>query len=584
MRTDYCGKINKKHISKTVSICGWIDKIRNIGKIIFADVRDREGIVQVLFLSKEKNVFQIAEKIKLEYCVQIFGTVQERSNNNKNLNMLTGEIEVVAFKLKILNTSKKLPFDPDNCKSQKTLLKFRYLDIRKSKIIKNLKIRHLITKYIIKFMNFNNFWNIETPILTSSTPEGARDYLVPSRIHIGKFYALPQSPQLFKQLLMISGIDKYYQIVKCFRDEDLRSNRQPEFTQIDIEVSFMNEIKLCKIIEKMIILLWSKIKNVQLKNIKKLSFHQSIKNFGTDKPDLRNPLKIIDINDLLKNTNLLNNFNILKERIVIIKLPNGMNLLSKNINFYTKELKKYKIQNYEFIKIKHQNIKKKYFKKSFFNNLNLNIIKKIFIRNKIYKNDILIFIHDSKKKINNWFSQIRDSIAMDLNLINKSDWSIVWITNFPMFKKMLNGNFSPMHHPFTAPINNNISDLLKNPESSISKSYDLIINGQEIGGGSVRINNKKMQKAVFKIIKLNDTKKLNFFLNSLSYGTPPHAGIALGLDRITMLLTNSINISDVIAFPKTTSANCLTTGAPDFLNKNDLNILGIKLNKNKLNK
>ncbi|NIG99188.1 MAG: aspartate--tRNA ligase [Buchnera aphidicola (Periphyllus acericola)] len=587
MRTDYCGKINKKHISKIVSICGWVNKKRHIGKIIFLDVRDQEGIVQVVCLSKNKNVFKIAEKLKLEFCIQIFGTVKERLEINKNLNISTGEVEIIAFQIKILNISKKLPFDESNCESNKNLLKFRYLNIRKSKILNNLKTRHLIVKYIIKFLNCNNFWNIETPFLTSSTPEGARDYLVPSRIHLGKFYALPQSPQLFKQLLMMSGIDRYYQIAKCFRDEDLRSNRQPEFTQIDIEVSFINELKFCKIIEEMIKYLWLKIKQIKLKKIKKISYSESMKRFGTDKPDLRNPLELIDVCDYLKNLSFFKNFNFKNDRIVTIKIPNGMSLSYKKINFYKKKIMKYDIKIYDFIKIKNELVQKKHFKKTIFYNFDINIIKKIFFRNKIHKNDILIFIYSKKQKIHKWFEKIRDIIALDLKIINKLDWSFTWIVDFPMFKKDSNNNFTSMHHPFCAPKNNNILNLIKNPELSLSKSYDLIINGEEIGGGSVRINTKKMQETVFKIIGLNtknNTQKFNFFLKSLCYGTPPHAGIALGLDRLTMILTNSLNISDVIAFPKTTSASCLMTGSPHKLNKIDLKDLGISTKKIKKKK
>ncbi|CAL4321365.1 Aspartate--tRNA ligase [Buchnera aphidicola (Periphyllus testudinaceus)] len=583
MRTDYCGKINKKHISKIVSICGWVNKKRNVGKIIFLDIRDREGIVQVIFLSKNKNIFKIAENLKEEFCVQIFGTVQERSKNNKNFSIFTGEVEIVAFQLKVLNISKELPFDSNNCKSKKKLLKFRYLNIRKSNIINNLKVRNLVVKNITNFMNIHNFWNIETPFLTSSTPEGARDYLVPSRIYPGKFYALPQSPQLFKQLLMISGIDRYYQIVKCFRDEDLRSNRQPEFTQIDIEASFINELKFCKMMEKMISSLWLQVKNVKVKNIKKINYAESIKRFGTDKPDLRHSLELIDIDDLLKGISSFKNFNKKSERIIILKIPNGSKLSSEKINFYKKNLKKYKIYKYEFIQIKTEKINKNSFKNTIFYNFNINIIKKIFYRNKVYKNDILIFIYHTKKIINKWFGKIRNLIAKDLDIINELDWSFVWVKNFPMFKKNSDGSFTSMHHPFTSPKQTSIENLIKNPESIISNSYDLIVNGQEIGGGSVRIHNKQMQEAVFKIIGLNkqDIKqKFKFFLDALNYGTPPHSGIAFGLDRITMLLTNSSNISDVIAFPKTTSANCLTTGAPHFLQKNDLKTLGIKIQKN----
>ncbi|NIH16818.1 MAG: aspartate--tRNA ligase [Buchnera aphidicola (Periphyllus lyropictus)] len=583
MRTNYCGKINIKYIEKKITICGWVNKKRNFGKIIFLDIRDREGCVQVVFYKKNKELFKKVKKIKVEFCVQISGIVKERNKKNKNFNLYTGEIEIIADILNILNTSKKLPLDFDSFSSIKNRLKFRYLDIRKSKIIKNLNIRHLIVKNIINFLNKNNFWNIETPILTSSTPEGARDYLVPSRVHKGKFYALPQSPQLFKQLLMISGVDRYYQIVKCFRDEDLRSNRQPEFTQIDIEASFISKSKLCKIIEKMIIKLWLKIKNVTLKNIQKISFKESMNRFGTDKPDLRNPLEIISVkNILLKSSFFIKKFNKKKQRIVTLKIPNVKNLTLKKINSYIEKLKKYKINDIILIKVKDIKLGKIFTKNKEFKKINLKIIKKIIKKNKANKNDFLILAYDSKKIINKAFGKLRNFISKNLNLINLSKWSVVWVKNFPMFKKNKNNSFSTTHHPFTLPKYKNLKEIVKKPKKIFSHSYDLVINGQEIGGGSVRINNKKIQKKIFKIIGLTKTeqkKKFGFFLNSLEYGTPPHAGIALGLDRISMLLTNSNNISDVIAFPKTTSANCLITKAPNIVKKNDLNELGIKIIK-----
>jgi aspartyl-tRNA synthetase len=569
MRTHYCGEINKNDISKKLTICGWVHKKRNFGKILFVDMRDREGIVQVIFSSKNKKLFQLAKKLKNEFCIKVCGIVQERLKKNKNINMKTGDIEISAIKLKIFNNSKKLPCDSNIFLSQKNKLKFRYLDIRKTKIIHNLKIRHLIVKNIINFMNKNKFWNIETPFLTRSTPEGARDYIVPSRIHLKKFYALPQSPQLFKQLLMISGIDRYYQIVKCFRDEDLRSNRQPEFTQIDIEASFINESKLCQIMEKMIKNLWFKIKNVKLKNIQKISFKESMNRFGTDKPDLRNSLELIDVHDLFKNEHIFNFFNFKKHRIISLKIPNGQNLDFEKINLYKRQIKKNGIYEFFFIEIKNFKIIDFYTKKNIFTNMNKDEIKEIIKRNSFQLNDIIIIVHGLIDSVNKIFGKIRNIIGLNSKIINPLDWSVLWVINFPMFKKDSNNNFSSTHHPFTAPLKKDIQKLINNnPENVLSNSYDMIINGQEIGGGSVRVNERKLQEKIFKIIGLSkklQKEKFGFFLKSLDYGTPPHAGIAFGLDRITMLLTNSVNISDVIAFPKTTSARCLTTGAPHYI-------------------
>ncbi|MCW5197716.1 aspartate--tRNA ligase [Buchnera aphidicola] len=580
MRTHYCGEINTKHLSKKVKICGWINKIRDIGKIIFIDIRDQEGIVQVIFSSKIKNTFQKVKTLKIEYCVQISGIVKKRNPNNINLNIYTGKIEIFAHKLKILNISKDLPLDFNKNNSIKTRLKYRYLDIRRSNIINNLKIKHLIIKNISNFLNTNKFFNIETPFLTKSTPEGARDYIVPSRLNLGKFYALPQSPQLFKQILMMSGIDRYYQIVKCFRDEDLRSNRQPEFTQIDIETSFMKSNKLCKLMEKMIINLWLKIKNIQLNNIHKISFNESLKRFGTDKPDLRNPLEIIDIDDLFKNTLIFKNVGSKSYRTITLKIPNGINLKDEKINFYIKILNKQFIKNFFIMVV--QNLKLKQIYTNFFilKKLDLKIEQEIIQRNQSKEGDIIFFVHGSQTLITKTLGKLRNIIGKDCKIINKNKWSVVWIKNFPLFKKNSNNTFSCMHHPFTSPKNLNILKLLKNPIDSLSKTYDMIINGEEIGGGSVRIHNKKLQETIFKIIGLNKQEQKNkfgFFLHALKYGTPPHAGIAFGLDRIAMLLTNSKYISDVIAFPKTTSGKCLMTQAPEFINTNFLNELGIKL-------
>ncbi|QJC29711.1 aspartate--tRNA ligase [Enterobacteriaceae endosymbiont of Plateumaris pusilla] len=574
----YCGEINLTHINQEIILYGWIDNYINLGKLIFINLRDREGIIQIIFTSSNKTIFKLASTLRNNFCVKIIGKVVKKIN--KNLNLSTKKIEIVASNLFIINKSKALPIDNNILNTEEIRLKYRYLDLRQFKMLKIIKNRSIITSIIRLFLEKNKFLNIETPILTKSTPEGSRDYLVPSRIHKNKFYALPQSPQIFKQLLMIAGLDRYYQIAKCFRDEDLRSDRQPEFTQVDIEASFVNFNDFKNLIEKMLCHLWKKIINISLEKFSVITFHNAMSTYGTDKPDLRNPLKLIDLTNLFikKNNKIKNNiFN----RIVSICINNKYlkNINNKKLDNYKLYINKYGTNNLNIFKVKNHNLinlSNKNNKSEFF--INDEISKNIILRNKANNHD-LIFL--GTEQINGTLSSmgiLRKKLSVDFNLIEKNTWFPLWVINFPLFKKDKIGKLISMHHPFTCPIKFNIDDLQNNPENIISDSYDIVINGYEIGSGSGRIYNNKVQQIIFDILKIDrqiQKKDFGFFLEALKFGTPPHRGIALGLDRLVMLLSNTNNIRDVIVFPKTTSGTCLMTQSPNFINKYILKELGL---------
>lgn len=571
MRTEYCGKLNLSYINKIVTIYGWVNNFRNLGNLIFVDVRDHEGIIQVKFNIKEKKIFKVASKLRNEFCIKIKGTIKLRNKKNQNKNKKTGKIELIPNTLVIINKSDPLPINISKNNNEDMRLKYRYLDLRSKKMTEIIKKRSDIIYLIRTFMKKNNFLEIETPVLTKSTPEGARDYLVPSRIHKKKYYALPQSPQLFKQLLMISGFDRYYQIVKCFRDEDLRSDRQPEFTQIDIEASFITAKQIQKIIENMIKMLWKNIKNINFKTFKTISYKKSLKLYGTSKPDLRIPIKIIDIKDIIKYSNfkMINKNN----RIAAISIPRGAKLSNREINNYNLFIKKYNVNKLFWIKIIKLEDKKNQIKSPLMKIISKNIIFDIINRTMSKNGDMIFFVDENYETTTKILGKLRNKIGKDLNLINKSLYKPIWITKFPMFKVNTDQTISSTHHPFTAPLKNTTIKQLQNmPNKVFSNSYDIVMNGYEIGGGSVRVNNIKMQKIIFNILGIHpieQKEKFGFFLDSLKYGTPIHAGIALGLDRIVMLLNNIDNIRDTIAFPKTNTASCLLTGAPSDILKNN---------------
>ena len=581
MKSDYCGEITSSNLKEEVTICGWIHRRRDHGGVIFLDVRDIKGICQAVVNPDNEESFKLAESIRNEYVVQIKGNVRKRLEGTINKSMHTGEIEIEVKLLNILSKASTpvFPIDEYQEVNEDVRLKNRVLDLRRTEMNGRIIIRSKITSLIRNYLDKNDFNEIETPILTKATPEGARDYILPSRVQPGSFYALPQSPQLFKQLLMIGGLNKYYQIARCFRDEDLRADRQPEFTQIDIEASFVDQSEIMSISEKMIKDIFKEFCNESLDNFTVIDWHESMRDYGCDKPDLRIPLKLVDISDEVKDEE----FKVFSEpakdnnsRVVALKVPNGNSLSRGQIDEYTKFVSKLGAKGLAYVKINDVNDLENGIQSPILKFLKSETVENIIKTLDIKTNDLIFFGAGKESVVNLSMSSLIKKLGEDLNLYT-SKWAPCWIIDFPMFEHNKEGELTPLHHPFTLP-KCSAKELINNPVNAIAHAYDAVLNGYEIGGGSLRIYDAEMQKIIFDILKISEQEaenKFGFLLKALSSGCPPHGGIAFGLDRIVMLVTDTSNIRDVIAFPKTQSAACLLTDAPSKVEKEQLEELKI---------
>ncbi len=588
MRSQYCGLVDEKLLGEEVTLCGWVNKRRDHGGVIFVDLRDREGLAQVVFDPDIPDMFTAAERIRNEYVLQVTGIVRHRPEGTINENLPSGKIEVLAKSLVVLNESETPPFQlDDDDVHDENRLQYRYIDLRRPFMQQKLQMRAKVTAAMRRILDGEGFLDIETPMLTKATPEGARDYLVPSRTHHGKFFALPQSPQLFKQLLMMSGFDRYYQIVRCFRDEDLRADRQPEFTQLDVETSFMDEAGIMGMMEKMIRQLFKETLDVDLADpFPHMTYAEAMRRFGSDKPDLRIDLELVDIDDLLKDVEFKVFSGPAKDeqgRVAALRLPGGGSLSRKEIDDYTEFVGRYRAKGLAYIKVNELANGVNGLQSPILKFIPDDIAMKIMQRVEAADGDVVFFGADKANVVNESMGALRVKLGTDNGLV-KEGWAPLWVVDFPMFEwdAREGGRWNALHHPFTAPTVNDISELAKDPGNALSRAYDMVLNGTELGGGSVRIHSPEMQQQVFELLGIGEEEaqsKFGFLLDALKYGCPPHGGIALGLDRLIMLMSGSDSLRDVIAFPKTQTAACLLTDAPAEVSSKQQRELNIKVRK-----